>query len=441
MAINIITNLVDSDADGIITEGGGGGGVSDGDKGDITVSGGGGTWTIDNGVVSTAKMGGDVTTAGKALLDDADAAAQLATLGIAALSALATARFIARISGGAGVPEAITGTQATTLLDLFTTTLRGLVPPPGSALGKFLRDDGTWADPTGSPTAWFGDGSDGALNFDGAATVLGLVPSGNVYTQTRPIYGTTITIASGVTINQGGYPMFASVEIIGPGSGTATISRRGNNAVNSTAIGPGAVGVGLSTGILPGSGSGGAGVNANVAGNPGTNIVGTPQGYTGSGGAGGAGSGGAGGLGGTSTELGVTSNGWRLALNIITARSLVNSGFSVGPGGGGGGGNSGSPSGSGGGGGAWAVVTAPLFTNAANILVTAAGGNGGNAHNGGGNAGGGGGGKGGFVGVLYSTGTAPTTSVVGGSPGTGVGTGVAGSTGTNGIAIAMRVGL
>ncbi|MFO1201058.1 MAG: DUF2793 domain-containing protein [Tabrizicola sp.] len=68
---------------------GGGAGVSDGDKGDVTVSGSGASWTIDAGAVSLAKM--------------AD---------------LATSTILGRASAGTGSPEALTAAQVRTVLNV-----------------------------------------------------------------------------------------------------------------------------------------------------------------------------------------------------------------------------------------------------------------------------------------------------------------------------------
>ena len=111
-----------------ITDGGAGGnvtiaatgGIADGDKGDITVSSSGTVWTIDAAAVTNAK-----------------------------LANVSTATLKGRTTAGSGSPEDLTGTQATALLDTFTSALKGLVPASGGGTTNFLRADGTFAAPPG----------------------------------------------------------------------------------------------------------------------------------------------------------------------------------------------------------------------------------------------------------------------------------------------------
>jgi hypothetical protein len=78
----------------------------------------------------------------------------------AKLANMATATIKGRSTAGTGDPEDLTGTQATALLDVFSSTLKGLAPASGGGTTTFLRADGAWAAPPG------GGGGGGLVDAD-----------------------------------------------------------------------------------------------------------------------------------------------------------------------------------------------------------------------------------------------------------------------------------
>lgn len=318
------------------------------------------------------------------------------------------------------------------------------LPVGGNAnfLASFTASGWVLSGSLGSATAVgsgiYGDGSDksgltgGAFTFDGVTAVTGSTRVGSVYTLTRDVFYTSVTVNSGITVNTAGFRMFANVAITNNG----IIANNGGNGVTSTGGAGGAAGGSLGVGYTGGNG-GNAAVGANAQTSAGVGDFG------GTASAGGAGTN----AGGSPTALTTPTaakGGVRFLSSLLSGTFLSASstgGFSGGAGGGGGGGGAvaGNLGGGGGGGGGVLGLYSPVISGTGTFQAN--GGNGA-AGSGGGNDGGGSGGGGGVV--IFVTRTTLTAallaqiSVAGGTGGAGLGTGTGGSPGLVGTIFSMN---
>lgn len=296
--------------------------------------------------------------------------------------------------------------------------------------GQVLTSNGAGALPTFqsssvvNSTVLFGDESDGSVTYDGAATILGVVPVANVYTLSRDIFVTNMTVNNGVTVKTQGWRIFGAGTLTNNGS----INGDGNAASGTTggaALPPAAT-------FYQVSGSGGNGIVGAGAGNPGasmTNCI-----YGGSGGNGGSSGVNAGGNGGAPSAPTNDRDPARTFPTVINMKGWSNAGTFTslranGSGGGSGGSVAGGTSGAGGGGAVQVTICFKTIDNT-NGTISANGGAGSNAAAG--NAGGGGGGGAALVYLLCNSIVQGTIQANGGAKGLKAGTGNDGVDGSGG---------
>jgi len=251
--------------------------------------------------------------------------------------------------------------------------------------------------------AIFGDGSDGAVVFDGVATgasmglgALATGPSGGAYRLVRDLFATTVGVATGIELQTAGFRVFATDQFTA--TGLARVTSNGMTGATGNGASGGLGGLPAPAGTVGGGATGGRG--SNIGGTPATG--GTATGYGGAGGGGGSET-----NGGVVTAPPANAGSPRGPIGGQFFGSIAGAGLAA-PywyqaGGGGGGGDAGASTGVGGGGGGGGGVLAISARNlycATSINLQTRGGAGGAGSALGPNSGGGGGG-GGLVLLAY----------------------------------------
>jgi hypothetical protein len=420
------------------------------------------------------------TAAGRALIDDADATAQRATLGLASIAASGSASDLGAGTVPAARMPALTGDVTTSagavataignnkvtnamLADVATATFKGrttagtgdpedLTSSQAAAILNLLPTSSTSIS-SGNGYQMYADGVDGTLHFDGAATVTlaldgtTVAPASSIYTLARDIFADSMTVDVGVTIKPAGFRIFV----------LNTLTNNGNIQANGGDGGAGAAGAGGTAGTaafvakaLGGGVAGVAGASPTSGGSaglaPASTHLGGVSGTVGPGANGGVLQGGGGGqnnagtAGASVTTLPTPSvnNGdhFRDITNALTGRNTPRSTI-LSTGSSGAGGRGASAVGAGGSGGSGAsggtiVIVARIIAGSGTIQCKGGIGGAGN-----GNAGGSGGGSGGVVAIITDS-PAPianAVSVAGGVGGAagGGGTSTAGGNGGSGL--------
>ena len=139
-----------------------------------------------------------------------------------------------------GDPADLTATEATSLLNAFTTSLKGVVPASGGGTVNYMRADGTWATPSAVGSVTWGSITGTLSNQTDLNTALITetpnAQTGTSYTLVASDAGKMVTLSNAAsvtcTVNSSVFTANSRVDIIQLGAGQVTFAGTATRRAN-----------------------------------------------------------------------------------------------------------------------------------------------------------------------------------------------------------------